>query len=117
MITTEIFIGSSIGLIFVLISSFWVCNDAGEHKISIDGKSYNANNGAWAWFFSCLLLWIVFFPYYLHRKNQLFRPAINQSNKNNFPAEEQLRSLKRMLEQELISKEDYEKKKKELLGL
>lgn len=112
---TIFFAGFAIGFLVVAISSFWVYSDAEENKISVDGKPYETNNGAVAWLLSCLLLWIVFFPYYLYKKNQALSPAVGAGNAQS--VEDQLKKYKKMVEDELITIEDYEKKKKQLLGL
>lgn len=60
----------SIVLIIVLVTSIWVLVDAktiGVKKEQITGV---ANMGPAGWFFVCLLLWIVGFPFYLAKRGE-----------------------------------------------
>jgi hypothetical protein len=60
----------SIVLIIVLATSIWVLVDAktiGVKKGQISGV---ANMGPGGWFFVCLLLWIVGFPFYLAKRGE-----------------------------------------------
>lgn len=59
--------------IFVIATSVWVLIDAktiGIKKGQIDGMG---NIGAVGWFFGCLLLWIVCFPFYLAKRSEFKR--------------------------------------------
>ncbi|NOU35951.1 MAG: hypothetical protein HOO88_04200 [Kiritimatiellaceae bacterium] len=56
--------------IIVIATSIWVLVDAktiGVKKGQISGV---ANMGAFGWFFVCLLLWIVGFPFYLAKRGE-----------------------------------------------
>lgn len=60
-------------LIALLIfgTSIWVFFDAERHRVSVSrGRPYSINTGAWAWLGTCVLLWIVGFPYYLVRRSE-----------------------------------------------
>ena len=62
-------------LIFLVIigSSIWVLIDAksiGVKKGQIGGVG---NLGPWGWFFVCLLLWIIGFPFYLVKRSEYKR--------------------------------------------
>ena len=62
-------------LIFLVIigSSIWVLIDAksiGVKKGQIGGVG---NLGPWGWFFICLLLWIIGFPFYLAKRSEYKR--------------------------------------------
>ena len=51
--------------LIVLGTSIWVLVDAktiGVKKGQIEGSG---NMGPWGWFFACVLLWIICFPFYL----------------------------------------------------
>jgi hypothetical protein len=59
------------GLVFivVIVTSIWVWADArSKAKNSVDGKV--GGEKPWAWFWGCLLLWIILFPLYLVRRGQ-----------------------------------------------
>jgi hypothetical protein len=54
-------------------SSVWVRYDAkaiGVQKGQVKGL---ADLGPWGWFFACLFLWIVAFPWYLAKRRELLR--------------------------------------------
>jgi hypothetical protein len=60
-------------LILVVATSIWVLVDAktiGVKKGQVKGM---ADLGAWGWFFVCLLLWIVGFPFYLAKREEYKR--------------------------------------------
>lgn len=57
-----------VGLV-VLGTSIWTACDAQAQRVTTDGKPYQGWNGAGVWFFCCLSLWIVAFPYYLSRRS------------------------------------------------
>ena len=72
MQTSPFLAGLVLGVLVVIGTSVWVWHDADTHKIPIsDSKPYSVNTGAWAWFGTCVLLWIVGFPYYLSRRSQV----------------------------------------------
>jgi len=52
------------------MTTVWVAYDASAQRVPIDGKEYSLNNGAAAWFLSCLFLWLFMFPYYLAKRSQ-----------------------------------------------
>jgi hypothetical protein len=59
--------------IIVIVTSIWVLIDAktiGVKKGQIQGMG---NIGPWGWFFVCLLLWIVGFPFYLAKRSEFKR--------------------------------------------
>lgn len=60
------------GLIFAIFgaTSLWAGIDSHRLKIPADSKPYSWNNGGAAWLFSCLLLWIAAFPYYLYKRTK-----------------------------------------------
>lgn len=54
--------------IIIIGTSIWVLIDAktiGVKKGQIDGMG---NLGAYGWFFACLLIWIIGFPFYLAKR-------------------------------------------------
>ena len=55
-------------LIIVIATSIWVLIDAktlGVKKGQIQGMG---DMGPWSWFFACLFLWIIGFPFYLAKR-------------------------------------------------
>lgn len=59
--------------ILIVATSIWVLVDAktiGVKKGQIQGVG---NMGPWGWFFVCLLLWIVGFPFYLAKRPEYKR--------------------------------------------
>lgn len=59
--------------IVVLGTSIWVLVDTkaiGVKKGQLKGV---ADLGPWGWFFVCLLLWIIGFPFYLAKRGELIR--------------------------------------------
>ena len=70
--------------IVVIATSLWVLIDAktiGVKKGQINGMG---NMGPWSWFFACLLLWIIGFPFYLAKRGEFKR--INARNRYDDPA-------------------------------
>lgn len=56
--------------IIVIATSIWVLIDAktiGIKKGQIQGMG---NLGPWGWFFACLLIWIIGFPFYLAKRSE-----------------------------------------------
>ena len=59
--------------VVVIATSIWVLIDAktiGVKKGQIEGMG---NLAPWGWFFACLLLWIVSFPFYLAKRPEYKR--------------------------------------------
>lgn len=59
--------------VVVIATSLWVLIDAktiGVKKGQIKGMG---NMGPWSWFFACLLLWIIGFPFYLAKRGEFKR--------------------------------------------
>jgi len=103
-----------IGLI-VLGTSIWVLVDAktiGIKKGQIKGMG---NMGPWAWFFVCLLLWIIGFPFYLAKRAEFKRVNSAQSNDMNNDSIDQLEKLAEMKEKGVLTEEEFTAKKQELL--
>lgn len=128
--TISAFVGLCMGLLIVVPSSIWVFQDAKQTKITVDGKQYGTNNGEWAWLMSCLFIWIVMFPMYLYKRNQLpqfrqnySRPPVVMSrpvpimNKSSGSVADELKKFKDLLDSEVISKEEFEEQKKKLLRI
>jgi hypothetical protein len=63
---------ASLVFMIVLGTSIWVLIDAkslgfGQRQLYRGGR---ADEGPWFWFFGCLLLWIVVFPWYLVKRGR-----------------------------------------------
>lgn len=73
------------GLIWIIViaTSVWVLVDAktiGVKKGQIQGMG---NMGPWGWFFVCLMLWIIGFPFYLAKRPEFKRinSGLSQGNR------------------------------------
>src|SRR5690242_9215362 len=66
---------SFVGLV-VLGTSIWVLIDAKQIGVRSGLIKGIGGMGPWGWFFACLLLWIVGFPLYLVKRNELRRAAL-----------------------------------------
>ncbi len=81
-------------------------------------KPYSGNNGAAAWVLSCLFLWIICFPLYLSKRSkQLAARTAPVAPPPAVSTEQELANLKQLLADELITVDDYEAKKRQLLGI
>jgi len=121
--------------IVVIVSSIWVLFDAHTNQIIRDGeKPYKFfTNGAFIWFIGSLFLWILNFPIYLmFRKKYLALKYLQQSqsaapviyanttmsgNVMQYENADEIRKYKKLLEDGIITEEDFENKKKQLMGL
>lgn len=108
--------------LIVLGSAIWVLIDAKKIGVRKDVITGIGNIGPWAWFFCCLLLWIVAFPLYLFKRGD-FKKALqgdqpvaassNQYQKSSLADLEKLAELK---EKGIISDAEFQAKKQEILG-
>lgn len=95
----------------VVGTSIWMAYDAAQREITVDDKPYTLNNGSGAWFFYGLLLWIVAFPHYLVK-----RSAASLNSKGALSSADELIKYKQLLDQGVISLEEFELKKKKILA-
>ena len=51
-------------------TSIWVLIDAKNIGVKPGQVKGLGNMGPWSWFFGCILLWIVIFPYYLCKRGE-----------------------------------------------
>ena len=103
-------------LLVVVGTSIWVLIDAmtiGVRKGQISGMG---NMGPWAWFFACLLLWIIGFPFYLAKRGEFKRVNSEQSNSMSNDSISQLEKLAEIKEKGIITEEEFNAKKQELLN-
>ncbi|MDP8224346.1 MAG: SHOCT domain-containing protein [Candidatus Lernaella stagnicola] len=104
--------------VIVFGTTIWVGFDAKANKITVTDKPYSGNNGAVAWVLSCLFLWIVCFPLYLSKRSkQLAARTAPAKTPPAGVAKQELADIKQLLDDDLITVEDYEAKKRQLLGL
>lgn len=109
-------------LLVVIGTSLWVLVDAntiGVKKGQITGMG---NMGPWGWFFVCLLLWIIGFPFYLAKRDEFKRINSKLSQvQDKQPASvssdyiTQLEKLAQLKEKGILTEEEFAQKKKELL--
>ncbi len=110
----------------VLGTSIWVYSDAkaiGVKKGQLKGA---CDMGPAGWAIACLLLWIVGFPIYLAKRPELKRingkggtpvapPMAATAPAPDF--DEQLRKLAKLKQEGVISEDEFNQKKKALLGI
>lgn len=105
-------------LIFLIMigTTIWVGYDAHLNQVSIDDKPYSVNNGAIAWVVSCIIIWIATFPLYLYKRAK----ALGQRQQNptvGVSSAEEITKYKKLFDDGIITNEEFEFKKKQLLGL
>ncbi len=59
--------------LLVIGTSIWVLADAKTIGVKKGQISGIADMGVWGWFFACLLLWIIAFPFYLAKRSEYKR--------------------------------------------
>lgn len=123
---TAFTIGFVLVFLIVLGTSIWVYTDAksiGVKKGQLKGVS---DMGPLGWFVASLGLWIIGFPMYLANRPQLKRinhkgdppvvpPVHPPQQEPDF--DEQLRKLAKLKAEGLVSEEEFDRKRKQLLGL
>jgi hypothetical protein len=131
--------------VFIMATSVWVYWDATKIGIKDDSPSGKTESlrikgvGPFGWAFCCLVVWIVAFPLYLikrpgYKKHFLQTPpALGSTSTLVSPLsktqvalagaapppdfDQQLRQLAKLKQDGIISSEEFEQKKKALLGL
>ena len=106
----------SVLLLVVVISSIWVYVDAkniGVQKGQIPGM---ADMGPISWLVSSLLLWIIVFPLYLVKRSKFkeFNMNKNFNSANNVIS--QIEKLAEMKANGILTEDEFNKKKSELLN-
>jgi hypothetical protein len=66
--TPEEMVDYLIPLAVVLTTSVWVAVDAHRKRIP-SGKNQYSDNDPYMYFFCCMALWIIAYPYYLFHRN------------------------------------------------
>ena len=115
-------------LLAVIGSAFWAYSDAKAR--SKEGAKLEPFGPA-GWFWACLLLWIVFFPWYLVKRSSnttSVKPTLTRiveqvstplrQNQQNMPASiaDELTKFADLKEKGLISQDEYDSQRKKLLG-
>lgn len=101
--------------LIVVGTSIWVLADArsiGVKKGQINGIG---DMGPWAWFFACLLLWIIAFPIYLAKRAEFKRINSGQSPSISNDSIDQLTKLAEMKEKGILTEEEFGAKKEQIL--
>ncbi len=101
-------------LIIVIVSTIWVGIDSHKNQVSSDKNSEYNNGHSVAWVLMCLLIWIIGFPYYLIRRHQVLSGG---SSAQTVSGADELQKFAELKEKGLLSDEEYEAKKKEILKL
>lgn len=120
-------------LLVVIGTSVWVYFDATKIGVRKTGEKaqtakFHVDMGPVGWMACCLLLWIVAFPAYLILRPKLltkFQPlrppapaaALSTIAQPPQDFDDQLRKLAKLKSEGLINDEEFERKKKQLLGL
>ena len=73
----------------MLGTSIWVFFDAKKIGIKRGQVKGLAGMGPWGWFLSCILLWIIAFPFYLAKRSYLKQISSNSSNLGKTPEHNQ----------------------------
>ena len=109
-------------LAIVLLTSIWVYFDARSIGVKKGVISGFFDLGPGGWFWVCLLLWIIGFPAYLAKRGSYKRAVVNTvttatRSSANSNALEQIEKLGELKAKGLLTQEEFESKKKELLAL
>jgi len=103
-------------LLVILCTSIWVLVDAKTIAVKKGQMKGMADMGPWGWFFACLLIWIIGFPFYLAKRGELKKVNSAQSSKMNGDSIKQLEKLGELKEKGILTEEEFNEKKKELLS-
>jgi hypothetical protein len=121
-------------LLIIIGTSIWVFFDARNIGVKKTGEKaqtgkFQADMGPVGWAICCLLLWIVAFPLYLYVRPGYKRqfqstsisvppiPVFVAAGSQSEDLDQQLRRLAKLKDDGIISSEEFEQKKKMLLGL
>ena len=98
----------------------------------LDAKTIGVTNdqgGPIGWAIACVLLWIIAFPAYLYKRSEFrkrFQSSSISTNPNPVPVststhsqdfDQQLRRLAKLKDDGIISQDDFDRKKNQLLGM
>lgn len=107
----------------VVGSAFWVLVDANSIGVRKGLVSGMGDMGPWGWFFATLLLWIIGFPMYLSYRGK-FKQAL-AANQPTLPSTDgpandisvQIERLASLRDKGLLNQQEFEAKKRQLLGI
>lgn len=130
------FIGGGLILLTVIATGIWVFFDAERIGVrKTDEKAFTINMGPIGWALCSWLLWVIAFPIYLikrpefqqkfQREKQFQTPGMQPSalcvtpvsKADDQDIDQQLRKLAKLKNEGIISPEEFDQKKKSLLGL
>jgi len=99
---------TSIMWAIVIGSSVWVAYDSQSNKITVDNKPYSLNNGALAWFLSCILLWIIIFPYYLVKRPKVLQQRQRERDKTRVQEAPKMQEMGQNLTKDGQNQQDFQ---------
>lgn len=111
--------------IIVLGSAGWVLYDAKNIGVKKDVITGMGNMGPWAWFFATLFLWIIAFPMYLIKRGDFIKALQGEGSNSSVATPAQTKSNSSLADLEklaelkskgILSEEEFQAKKKEILG-
>ena len=103
-------------LLIILCTSIWVLVDAKKIGVKKGQMKGMTDMGPWGWFFACLLIWIIGFPLYLAKRGELKKASSAQPSKMNDDSIKQLEKLGELKEKGILTEEEFNQKKKQLLS-
>lgn len=103
-------------LLLVFLTACWAAFDSSKLIGSGVPKDELGKMGSAAWFFSCLLLWIVAFPYYLVKRSSAMRATTAPTNPQTTDSvPDAIRRLSQLRDSGALSEDEFAQKKAELL--
>lgn len=111
--------------IIVIGTSIWVAIDASSIGVKKGQISGVADMGPVGWFFVCLLLWIVGFPFYLSKRGEYIRINTINKNKDIFVVErtnnsgslDELERLANLKDRGILTEQEFQMQKAKVMGL
>ena len=111
-------------LLIVIASALWVIIDAKSIGVKKGLVTGIGNMGAWGWFSSCLLLWIIGFPMYLYYRGKFKTAIATIASRNKVNTETPMNHSLNDLEQlatlkgkGIITELEFQAKMKQILGV
>jgi len=112
-------------LVVVIVTSIWVVVDAKSIGVKRGIISGMWDMGPGGWFFACLFLWVIAFPFYLVKRNDYKLANPNQTREANSEAPPELNDdsvarlekLAELRDKGIVTEDEFNKKKQELLAL
>lgn len=101
---------------FVIGTSLWVLIDAKTIGVKVGQIKGMGNMGPWSWFIVCLGMWIIGFPFYLAKRGEFKRVNSASPLKTSGDSIAQLEKLAEMKEKGILTEDEFNRKKQEVLG-